>query len=229
MRLVECLEGDEYREPPPNVTVHKIRDGDYAIPTALQNLDKEMETILNDTTTDIAQKWPLYHQALQRYLGFVKRMHNESHATGDNISSESIKTAPAVEPLNASLTESESRRFLSRRSVGHVTSTPKNKSKLESVEQRLSTLPIRIKKRLMRQLKQQQQLRQIRRKKDESDTSHSYVSDEEAPASYTDADDGNEIVGELSSVYEDGENSMKIFKSPSAAVVNGWQSSNIEK
>lgn len=93
MKHAKKMQLVEYRAPKPslqptNMCNYAPRDEDYTKPYILQKLDNEMSTILSDVTTDISQKWRLYNQALQRYLGFVKRMNQnlvirDNNATGD--------------------------------------------------------------------------------------------------------------------------------------------------
>lgn len=71
MQLVELAE--PRRQPAINHP-NNVRDEEYSQPRQLQQLDSEMSEILHDTATSIEEKWSLYHQALQRYLGFIKRM-----------------------------------------------------------------------------------------------------------------------------------------------------------
>lgn len=91
MKHTKKMQLVEYSEPntqPPSVHAnrHNVRDEDYPAPSPLQNLDNEMSLILSDATTDIEQKWALYHQALQRYLGFIKRMRQGTSINNEDIS-----------------------------------------------------------------------------------------------------------------------------------------------
>lgn len=63
---------------------NNISDEIYSKPRTLQNMDNEMKHILNDAAVEPDQKWHLYHQALQRYLTFIKR-----HREADRILKES--------------------------------------------------------------------------------------------------------------------------------------------
>lgn len=140
MRLVECTDNqNELTEP--NIRSTNLKDEDYSTPKALQNLDKEMETILNDTTTDINQKWLLYHQALQRYLGFIKRMHY-----GDYTSSTGVQAIAAENPANSNDPNSDLDAQHNRAGVSRTTSTPKNSSRHTTTLE----LPIRIRNRILR-------------------------------------------------------------------------------
>lgn len=91
MRLVECLEESPGQQKRVSGTTQNVKDEDYSKPQALQNLDFEMEAILNDTSTDTDQKWLLYNQVLQRYLGIIRRIRQGDRIYTGNSSIQSIR------------------------------------------------------------------------------------------------------------------------------------------
>lgn len=90
---------------------NNMRDENYSDPHTLQNMDNEMNLILNDSSVSPDQKWHLYNQALQRYLGFIKRLRsvggplNHSMAEDDYDIHESLSKSHTS--LNHSMAEDE--------------------------------------------------------------------------------------------------------------------------
>lgn len=212
MRLVECTEDNQnhHQQQLPNIHTYGVKDEEVSVPHTLQNLDKEMENILDDTTTDINEKWVLYHQVLQRYLGFIKRMrHDERAPPSPNLHDESEKDPSSSEAFN------KSRRFSAVSGVNRPTSTPRPDSS-ESVS--LSKLPIRIRKRI---LHKQQKL--IRRLEQRTSSLRSMTSPNDS-ATVDDDDDDDDL-------YEDtlDDDDGKALTTASNTVVNGWTESNIKK
>lgn len=233
MRLVECSV-DNHQEQIPNISTQNVKDEDYFKPRTLQNLDNEMETILSDTTTDIDRKWLLYHQALQRYLGFIKRMRQGGNSNTDNMQDSSELSRGSV--FNTLSGDRESRRFSS-----HTSSTPKkNDTRLGAMGLSRSTLPIRIQKQFVRQ---QQRMANSRKKKSSTLLDMTMPSDSTTLRKLSDGDDEyddeeyDEYDGdETGDVYHDlidgddnGNTTAKTATRPSGITVNGWTGSNIKK
>lgn len=218
MRLVECSENNNSYSIEPTSTTF-IKNEDYSTPRTLQSLDKEMESILNDDTIDIDQKWVLYHRVLQRYLTFIKRIRQ-----GDLDSSANPRTESVIEPL---LSEDfkpdlngQENRFSSTKGVTRMTSTPKNDSKHTFVPE----LPIRIQKRLIRQQKQIRHQKKVMRLRNENIPNVSSALEQgielDNEAGENDEDD------EYYYDYDD-DSTTKTFTTPTGTVVNGWTKSNI--
>lgn len=211
MRLVECTE-DNQPQHPPNIHTYAIKDEEISSPHTLQNLDKEMNAILGDTTTNINQKCLLYHQVLQRYLGFIKRMrHNEQTSLG-NALDESGKDPSSCEEFNVY----KSRRFSIPEVASRHTSTPKANS---SEHVSLLGLPIRVRKRLLRR----QKLMQRRKNKRESSLSNDSAVLPETMYEDEDDDDDSDLYEDV--LNDDGE----AHTTTSNTAVDGWVGSNIEK
>lgn len=216
MRLVECIDNDQNRSAEPNIHTINVKDEDYLTPKPLQNLDKEMETILNDTTTDINQKWTLYHQTLQRYLGLIKRMRYGDHNSSTDVHAIAGGNTPSSTVLNNDLDEKHIRTGVSR-----TTSTPKNNSKQATTPE----LPIRIRKRILRNRNQSLQKKTKRRISGDLVASMLYdVVDSED-------DDDNfylDVNSHLASDIDDeGDTTPNSFTKKTPTVVDGWSSSNI--
>lgn len=215
MRLVECDENTTHQPSESKNTAFNVRDEEYSTPRTMQNLDKEMETILNDTTTDIDQKWHLYHQALQRYLGFIKRMRHGDYTTSNNTQTH---TGLDRDVLSSDVFNSDSK----SETVKHATSTPKkNSSKLTAT----FGLPIRIRKRLMRQAIRS---RSCKNNKICSNTTAAIDLDDDD----TDDDEsyGSVNSGLLASDiegYDDDNVAMETVTNTPSVVVNGWAPSDI--
>lgn len=208
MRLVEFSENDKQHDQP---LTSCIKDEEYHVPHALQSLDKEMEGILNDSTIDVDQKWLLYHQALQRYLGFIKRTRQSDYVNLTDTTAGRESSPP--DNLNTAVDNQQPQRFSFSRSVSHTTSTPKNDSEPVIAYD----LPIRIKKRLIHKQKQKHRLEKLLRKK-----LNNNISKESTPQMQTiELNDDDEF-------YDDeGDSDLKTFNTPTGVAVNGWTKSNI--
>lgn len=201
MRLVECTD-DNQSHHPVNSYTQILKDEEISSPHTLQNMDKEMKNILADTTTDINQKCLLYHQVLQRYLGFIKRMQVDSLTPP--ISSQGGLEPSSCEGFNA---DHESQR------EKRVTSTPKKSS---SRRQSLSELPIRIRNQILRRERRMRELNnKVALSKSRSVARNSAVLDE-----FLDDDDDD--------VYLSGDDDDDVSNTTLAGVVNGWAESNIQ-
>lgn len=220
MRLVECLEGDHNQELETNSIPPNVKDEDYSSPAVLQNMDKEMRSILNESTSDTGQKWSLYHQVLQRYLGFIKRIRNGDYTPGLNSHDGRENIPLSSEGFNSVLNGRESRRF-SPIPIDRTTSTPKNTSK--SIKRDLAptgALPIRIQKRLMRQRLRNQHSRAASTLSD----SATLMDDDCEEEDYEDV-----FTTQPSEANDADSNVAPALTRSSGVVVNGWVKSNIEK
>lgn len=210
MRLVDYTEDNQQSHPP---NTYSGKDDEISSPHTLQNLDKEMNSILADTTTDINQKCLLYHQVLQRYLGFVKRMRHDEKTSSPNVPDESEKDPASCEVFDGY----KSRRFSAHIGANRPTSTPKaNSSKHVPVAE----LPIRIQKRLLRRQKLMHRLKKRR--------GSSLLNDSTAlpETMYEDDDDDDD-----DDLYEDtlGTPGGAARTTSSNTVLDSWVKSNIEK
>lgn len=199
MRLVECTD-DNQPQHPVNSYTQNLKDEEISQPHTLQNMDKEMKNILADTTTDINLKCLLYHQVLQRYLGFIKRMRVDIF-TPQTSSQEGLEPSSSEDFNTDHRTQRENR----------ATSTPKKSS---SRRQSLSELPIRIRNQILRR---ERRMREANNRailsKSRSAAKNSTVLDE-----FLDDDDED--------IYLSGDDDVS--NTTFAGVVNGWAESNIQ-
>lgn len=238
MRLVECMGGEFHQEQAPNICAPNIKDAEYSAPHALQNLDIEMGLILNDASTDIDQKWLLYHQALQRYLRFIKRMRYDESL----LPAVSEKDPSACEPFNTVLRTREPPRFSSFRNITRHTSTPKKMSvpalNLPAPNRELTPIP-KFPERSVRKRGATKNLfirqRRMRPQNKTPSALHAITvssgSPLSSPNSDADDDDDDEIFEDVCSQPsdDDGAPTMKILTKPPGVDVNGWSKSNIKK
>lgn len=222
MRLVECLEGNHNQELEPNTYAPNVKDEDYSAPVALQNLDKEMRAILNESTSDTGQKWSLYHQVLQRYLGFIKRMRNGDFTPGLNSHNRTETPPLSSEDFNTDLNSRESQRS---KTMSRTTSTPKKTSK--SAKRSLAptaALPIRIQKRLLRQLQRSRHPRAASVLSDSATMTAGEQDDDDCE------DEFEDVFTTQSPELDDPDSTITTpLTRPSGVVVNGWAKSDIEK
>lgn len=209
MKLVEYTE-DSQPQQPPNVYTRGFKDEDISAPHTLQNMDQEMKNILADTTTDINEKCLKYHQVLQRYLGFIKRMRHGGHLSSENAYNESEKDPPSCATYSTVFSDQESRRFSGGSGVEHRASTPKIDSS------KFIELPIRIRNRILRR----ERARRCLKKKETPSINSSATLMETM-----DDDDDDDYQDVLNTEDAEGDS----FITTSGAVVNGWVKSNIEK
>lgn len=218
MRLVECSENNNSYSIEPTSTTF-MKNEDYSAPRTLQSLDKEMESILNDDTIDIDQKWILYHQVLQRYLTFIKRIRQ-----GDFDSSANSRSESAVKPLLSEDFKSDligqENRFSSAKGITRITSTPKNDSKHALAPD----LPIRIQKRLIRQQKQIRHQKKVMLLRNENIPNISSALEQGIEL---DNDVGENDEDDDEYYYDYDDSTAKTFTTPTGTVVNGWTKSNI--
>lgn len=201
MRLVECSDTDQ-RQPPPLSYTQGIKDEEISSPHTLQTLDKEMQSILSDSATDINQKWGLYNQVLQRYLGFVKRI-REGDCTSSGITNDKYKNdRPSCADFDG---QHSSPTF-------QAMSTPKKNGNSSNITILESGLPIRIRKRILQKAERLKRLKKLSR-------SIPLLNDS-IEENYDDDDDADEDPFRT----VDGEGTLT---SPPSAVVNGWAESNI--
>lgn len=225
MRLVECVEeNNQHQQHSQNIYIPNVRDEEISSPRPLQNMDNEMKKILADTTIDINQKCLLYHQVLQRYLGFIKRMHGGHIASSDTRDDESGKDPSNCESFNSPSNARGSRLAGVRRASSRTaTSTPKlttpgrtaNRTSSTTVFQSLSQLPIRIRKQILRREKRLQQLKKT------PSLQSTILSNDTTALTETFDDDDDDLYEDV--IDEQSRNTTF------GGVVNGWTESNIKK
>lgn len=226
MRLVEYSEASQNEQQQTNILAHNVKDEDYSATHTLQNLDTEMKNILSDNATDINQKWMLYREVLQRYLGFIKRIRQGDckPVTNALTHAENEKSPSKCDLFNTVLNNSETTGL---RSPTFGVSTPKNIS--------ISNLPIRIRKRILRH-------QQRAPKKKGMPARTTAVSSDTTSPTMSGMDDDDDDDDEYNDVYDDvmgsqlsdadddsGSATVKTLTSSSGVVVNGWTKSNIKK
>lgn len=204
MRLVEC--SDTHQQQQPIIQTPAIKDEEFTAPQTLQNLDQEMKNILNDTSTDINQKWFLYNQVLQRYLGFVRRMREGNGSIQGNTQEEHKHEIDWLHN-DAPTNHHQSQIFTGPKDTGS-TSTPKKDISAND----LALLPLRIRKQILRREKKKK-MGKLRKSRNSSNAI-SLLSDSPSLVE-TGEDDFHDVDDTLSTTL--------------GAVVNGWVDSNIEK